>query len=99
MARRHEIQSVTTAQRGHTADVDSRTKRYLFMMGIRVVCVILAIVVQSWLRWVFIAGAVVLPYLAVVVANARDWRKESTTPMQTPGAQERPALPGTSEGP
>jgi hypothetical protein len=39
-------------------------------MGIRTGCVIAAIFVPGWPRWVLIAGAVVLPYLAVVVANA-----------------------------
>lgn len=29
-----------------------------------------AIVVPGWPKWLFIAGAVVLPYLAVVMANA-----------------------------
>jgi hypothetical protein len=32
--------------------------------------VLAAIVVPGWPRWFLIAGAVVLPYLAVVVANA-----------------------------
>ncbi len=39
-------------------------------MAIRTACVIAAIVVPGWPKWFFIAGAVVLPYLAVVVANA-----------------------------
>ncbi len=40
------------------------------MMGIRLACLPLAVVTSGWLRWFFIAGAVVLPYIAVVVANA-----------------------------
>ncbi len=39
-------------------------------MSIRAVCIVLAFVVPGPLRWVFIAGAVVLPYVAVVIANA-----------------------------
>jgi hypothetical protein len=39
-------------------------------MGVRVACLPLAIVVEGWARWIFILGAVVLPYIAVVVANA-----------------------------
>ena len=38
-------------------------------MGIRTGCVIAAIIVPGWPKWVFLAGAVVLPYLAVVIAN------------------------------
>jgi len=49
--------------------VDSRTRRYLFSMGIRTVCFLLAVVASGWLRWVLIAAAVTLPYLSVVFAN------------------------------
>jgi hypothetical protein len=69
--RRHQpVQSVTTARTAHSDDVDTRQRRYLLIMGIRIACLPLAIVVQGWARWVFIVGAVVLPYVAVVVANA-----------------------------
>jgi hypothetical protein len=43
-------------------------------MGIRTVCVVLVIVVHHPVRWVFAVGAVVLPYIAVVLANATDRR-------------------------
>jgi len=64
------VQSVTTAHPGHSDDIDARQRRYLLIMGIRIGCLPLAIVMQGWARWVFIIGAVVLPYIAVVVANA-----------------------------
>jgi hypothetical protein len=44
--------------------------RYLVSMVIRTVCFVLAIFVDGPWRWVFIAGAVFLPYVAVVFANA-----------------------------
>jgi len=44
-------------------------------MGIRTICVIGAIFIPGWPRWVLIAGAVVLPYLAVVIANSGGSRK------------------------
>jgi hypothetical protein len=65
-----EVPSVTTAAAGRSADLASRQRRYLIMMGIRLVCLPLAVVVDGWLRWVFIVGAIVLPYVAVVIANA-----------------------------
>ncbi len=41
-------------------------------MVIRVVCIILAVAVPlGWLTWIFVAGAVFLPYFAVVIANAQ----------------------------
>jgi len=41
-------------------------------MGIRVACFILmaAITPYGWYTWVFGAGAVFIPYIAVVIANA-----------------------------
>lgn len=44
--------------------------KYTAAMSIRVVCIILAVMVQGWLMWVFFAGAIFLPYFAVVIANA-----------------------------
>ena len=41
------------------------------MMGIRIACFILMVVITpyGWYTWVFGAAAVVLPYIAVVLAN------------------------------
>ena len=65
-----DVFTITEAQRGLSDEQSGRTRRYLISMGIRTVCVLAAIVVPGWPRAVLIAGAVVLPYLAVVVANA-----------------------------
>lgn len=41
-------------------------------MVIRVICIILAVAIPvSWFTLVFVAGAVFLPYFAVVIANAQ----------------------------
>jgi hypothetical protein len=62
---------ITSASRPHSQDVRSRTRRYLISMGIRTLCFLLAVVfVGHWYTWVFLAGAVFLPYVAVVLANA-----------------------------
>ncbi|MEI7629619.1 MAG: DUF3099 domain-containing protein [Actinomycetes bacterium] len=65
-----EVFTITGAQRALSQEQTGRTRRYLISMGIRTACVLGAIVVPGWPRWLLIAGAVVLPYLAVVVANA-----------------------------
>jgi hypothetical protein len=40
-------------------------------MGVRVVCLVLAIFfLTGWLRWVGMAAAIILPWIAVVLANA-----------------------------
>ena len=49
--------------------------RYLLSMGIRTVCFVLAIVTTGPLRWILVAAAVFLPYVAVVLANATDRRR------------------------
>lgn len=43
--------------------------KYSVAMGIRIVCIILMLFVQGWWLLVFGAGAILLPYFAVVIAN------------------------------
>lgn len=64
------VQSVTSAPMSAADDQGYRIKRYLLTMGIRVVCGALAVFTEGWVRWTFVALAVVLPYIAVVMANA-----------------------------
>lgn len=59
-------------------------------MGIRTACFVLAIVTDGPLRWVLVAGAVFLPYVAVVLANATDRRELSGPPAFF--AEDRPLL-------
>ena len=77
-----EIQSVTTAPVSAADDQGHRIRRYLLTMGIRVICGALALFTQGWVRWTFVALAVVLPYIAVVMANAVGPRSgEAVTPV------------------
>ena len=86
-----EVFTITDAQRGLSVEQVGRTRRYLVSMGIRTACVIAAIFVPGWPRWMFIAGAVVLPYLAVVIANAG---RENDEPGEVGVAEQgRAALP------
>ena len=62
---------ITTASRPHSEDVRGRERRYLMSMAVRTVCFVLAVVTMGhWVMWLFLVGAVFLPYVAVVVANA-----------------------------
>jgi hypothetical protein len=63
------VYSVSGVQTSLTDDVRARTRRYAISMGIRTLCVIGAIVASGPLRWTLFVGAVILPYIAVVVAN------------------------------
>ncbi|MFI7589024.1 DUF3099 domain-containing protein [Spongisporangium articulatum] len=69
-SRPQPVQSITTARPARSEDQGARIKRYLIAMAIRTVCVVLAVVVPGPARWVFATGAVFLPYVAVVMANA-----------------------------
>jgi len=80
MARRTQpVASITSAPTSPMEDLAMRTRRYLWTMGVRTVCFIGAIVVPGWPRWVLVAGAVLLPYLGVVGANAGRERVATTT--------------------
>jgi hypothetical protein len=86
-----QVVSITGAPRAHSDDLDKRISRYLTSMAIRTACVILVVVVDSPVRWVFAVGAVVLPYVAVVMANARGDRRTPPPPLPPPAP--RGALP------
>jgi len=89
---------ITSARPSQSADIRRREIRYLASMGIRTMCFVLAIVTDGPLRWVLVAGAVFLPYVAVVLANATDRRGASgppsfhteDRPLLTQGPAERP---------
>ena len=76
MARDSEAVRITTAAASRNEDIAQRQRRYLFSMGVRTVCFIGAVVASGWLRWVLIAAALLLPYVAVVMANAAKSRPE-----------------------
>ena len=62
---------ITTANTSSGDDIAARQRRYLLAMGFRTVCFVAAIFVTlTWARVVLIAAALVLPYVAVVMANA-----------------------------
>ena len=62
---------ITSAQRPRSEDIGGRQKRYLISMAIRTACFILAVVsIGHWFMWVFLVASFVLPYVAVVIANA-----------------------------
>jgi type IV secretory pathway TrbF-like protein len=65
-----ETFSISTAQQSLDDEMHHRMKRYLISMSVRTVCFILAVVLHGWLRWTMAGAAIVLPYVAVVMANA-----------------------------
>ena len=75
--RSDETYRITTAPTSQTDDIGIRYRKYVVQMVIRTVCFLLFVLVHHWIRWFFVAGAVVLPYVAVVLANAG---RESKSP-------------------
>ncbi len=66
-----KAQSITALAVSPEVERKKRMIRYLIAMSIRVVCIIAALFLQGWLMWVAFAGAILLPYFAVVLANAQ----------------------------
>jgi hypothetical protein len=62
--------NITSAPKSLTHDQAGRQRRYFISMMIRTVCFILTVLLPSPFRWFALLGAVTLPYIAVVVANA-----------------------------
>ncbi|MBT2587256.1 DUF3099 domain-containing protein [Arthrobacter sp. ISL-95] len=67
-----EVHSITDAAAAHSEDMRDRMIKYAVAMGIRMVCIILIFVVDGWFKIIAIAGAVFLPWIAVVIANGND---------------------------
>ncbi|WP_462188564.1 DUF3099 domain-containing protein, partial [Frankia sp. CcWB2] len=96
MFRRQDTVLITSAARSRQSDIHRREVRYLLSMMFRMLCFVLAVVAfHGWLRFVAVAMAVIIPWVAVVIANGgpapeRD-RPASYDPGQ-PAAGEPPAL-------
>ena len=70
--------SITTARASRSAEIKHRQNRYLLSMGIRTACFVGAVTAWwtvRWLGWVLVGASFVLPYVAVVMANASERRR------------------------
>ena len=84
--------SITSARASRSSEIKHRQNRYLFSMAVRTACFVGAVVDDRCPPLGAGGGAFVLPYIAVVMANASERRR-------TPGpasfsADDRPLLPG-----
>jgi len=70
MAKEDDVFDIPSAPKGLSTDQSARQRRYFISMMIRTLCFILTVVLPSPYRWVALLGAVTLPYIAVVIANA-----------------------------
>jgi len=88
---------ITDAPENPEREQRRREIRYVIMMSIRAACLIIGAVIVSakpplWGLWLAlaVAGMVVLPWLAVIMANDRPARRERPAP---PAKPVQPALP------
>ena len=88
---------MTSAPISRAEEQRGRQRRYLASMSLRTLCFVGAIVVgDNWFRYVLIAGALILPYIAVVSANAVASHLPSDAPERPDLQRARTASAGLS---
>jgi Protein of unknown function (DUF3099) len=95
---------VTEARRPMSEDIRYRERRYLIMMGIRLVCFVIAVVLFvngfGWLTAIPAVGAIAIPYFAVVFANGgREPAGRGRFRPYEPNLPDRFAAPTRGQGP
>lgn len=94
-------QTITTLPRSPSDDRHSRMIKYSITMGIRMVCIVACLFVRDWWLLIPAAGAIVLPYIAVVIANvgSRTGRAVESPGglVHVPAEAPRAALPGQTD--
>jgi Flp pilus assembly protein TadB len=84
---------ITTAAASREADISARQRRYVLSMGFRTLCFVTAVIVgHGVIMWLLIVAALLLPYVAVVMANAGSSKADDFA-LQDVG---RPELPSAS---
>lgn len=86
------IPSATSLPLAPRLDMNTRMRRYLLSMAIRTICFVAAYLLEGPGRWVAVIGAVVLPYVAVVLANATNKRRIDTLGSVSPDTFSAPRL-------
>ena len=89
---------ITTASSSRHADIAARQRRYVFSMTLRTVCFVGAILTEGWLRWVLVAAALILPYVAVVMANAASTKSDGFALYDGPSQRQELSSDTESEG-
>lgn len=90
---------ITDARTSTSLEMSRRIRRYSIAMAFRTACFISMIFVQGSLRWVLLAVAVFLPYVAVVLANQANNRTQPPREADDIGQNTAPQLTdGRHEG-
>jgi Flp pilus assembly protein TadB len=70
LKRKRSDHSISDVGLSLSKDQSARQRKYFISMMIRTVCFVLAVILPSPWRWIALIGAVTLPYIAVIAANA-----------------------------
>ncbi|MFP3465420.1 DUF3099 domain-containing protein [Leifsonia sp. SIMBA_070] len=76
--------SITTLPLSPDEERRHRMIKYSVAMGVRVLCLILAVIVPGWWAAVPLVAAIFLPYFAVVIANVSV--EQGRVDVQRPGS-------------
>lgn len=90
-------QSATSLPRSPSDDAGARFAKYMVTMGLRIACFLAMVLIQpyGWYTWVLGAGAVILPWVAVVIANVGEDTRE--TAAENPERQLEAAVPTVAQ--
>lgn len=93
---------ITDARGAGSEERSSRMVRYTVAMAFRLACFVGIVFVDGWLRWLLLAFAVFLPYVAVLMANQADQRTvhheiEHGAPQDAPRLTTGAGVPVTGE--
>lgn len=90
------VHRITEAHESHTVDHNSRVLKYTISMTIRVICFVAAFFTHGPLQWIMLVGAIVLPYIAVVIANRGADITKREPPAEFFTERDAPQLSGTT---
>jgi len=84
---------ITSLATSRTAEIRERERRYVYVMLFRVVCFVAAtLLFHGIARWIAVLLAVLLPWVAVVLANQPRVRAARHAQYQPPAPRETPGL-------
>jgi hypothetical protein len=64
------VYAISDVRSSLTHDQDDRAKKYFFSMSLRLICFVAAVLTEGPLRWTLFTASLILPWAAVVIANA-----------------------------
>lgn len=93
--RTEEVVRITTVAENRAEDLRRRQRNYLASMSLRTICFVSGVIVgEGVFMWILFAGAIFLPYVAVVMANAVTTKSDEFA--LVPGQPNRPQLSESS---